>query len=210
MFNRLILCLAILSLVFVCLTPTLAVASSAAHSADQAAEGEASPTPLAWQSNLAIWTGVVFLILLFVLWRFAWGPIADGLHKRETRIADDIASADRINEEAKQLLASYEEKLARANEDVRQLLDKARRDAADISRQIVDKAREDAEAEHRQALLEIDHATSAALKDLAERSATLAVDLAGRIVGSRLEPRDHSQLIQQAVERFAQAKPNGH
>ena len=42
-----------------------------------------------------------------------------------------------------------------------------------------------------------------------DRIATLAVDLAGKIVGSRLDPAAHSRLIEQAVTRFSQTKTNG-
>ena len=49
---------------------------------------------------------------------------------------------------------------------------------------------------------EIDTATTGALKELADRSAALAVDLAGKIVQSRLDPQAHSRLIEQAVARF--------
>ena len=59
---------------------------------------------------------------------------------------------------------------------------------------------------------QIESATLAALKELAERSATLAVDLAGKIVGSQLKAADHSRLIDQAVAEFSQsrqAKVNG-
>ena len=48
-----------------------------------------------WKSDLAIWTAVVFLVLLAILWKFAWGPIAEGLDKREQEIADQIAEAER-------------------------------------------------------------------------------------------------------------------
>ena len=56
-------------------------------------EGAAEINPLAFQQDLALWTAVVFLVLLAILWRFAWGPVAGGLDKRERQIADQIAFA---------------------------------------------------------------------------------------------------------------------
>ena len=76
----------------------------------------------------------------------------------------------------------------------------------------MEKAREEAGIEHQRALQQIESATSAALKELAERSATLAVDLAGKIVGARFKAADHSRLIDQAVTEFTrsgQTKVNG-
>lgn len=211
MFHRLTTWLALALVLAVCLTalPLQAVASDGAGNHGPAAEEKFEANPLTFKTDLAIWTGIIFLVLMAILYFFAWGPINDGLQKRESRIADDIAAAQKSNEDAKQLLASYEQKLARASDEVRQLLEQARRDASEVGRQIVDKARSDAEAEHRRALGEIDQATSAALKELSERSATLAVDLAGKIVGSRLDPAAHSRLIEQAVRQFAQTKANG-
>ena len=72
---------------------------------------------------------------------------------------------------------------------------------------MVDKARQEAGREKDKAVHEIELASTAAMKDLAELSADLAVQLAGKIVGSRLQPADHAKLIQQAVANFVEAKP---
>ena len=64
--------------------------------------------PEEFQTDLAIWTFVVFVVLLAILWKFAWGPIVAGLEKREQGIAEHIAAAERAHEEAKLLLAEYD------------------------------------------------------------------------------------------------------
>jgi F-type H+-transporting ATPase subunit b len=160
-----------------------------------------------FRGDLALWTLVVFLIVLAILSKFAWRPIVDGLQKREDEIAGQIAEAQRKNDEAKQILAEYEKKLADAAAEVRGLIEKGRRDAEQAGKELIDKAREEAGIEHQRAVQRIESATSAALKELAEKSATLAVDLAGKIVGSQLRPADHSRLINQAVTAFTQAGP---
>jgi F-type H+-transporting ATPase subunit b len=153
--------------------------------------------------DLSLWTGVVFLVVMLILGKFAWKPIADGLAKREKQIADQIAEALRRNEEARELLAQHQKKLDASHNEVRGILDQGRRDAEELSRQLLEKARADADGERKRALQEIDAATSGALKDLADRSAKLAVDLAGKIVGQRLKPQDHDRLIQDAVNGFS-------
>jgi len=159
------------------------------------------------KEDLAVWTGVVFLLLLLVLWKLAWGPIASGLAKREQGIADEIASAKRTNEEARSLLEEYQQKLAQSGDEVRQMLDEAKRDAQNVGQQIIDAAKREAQAEHQRALAEIELATSDALKELAEQSAGLAVELAGKIVDARLDPAAHTRLIEQAVARFSGTAP---
>ena len=165
-----------------------------------------------FRGDLTIWTAVVFLLVLAILYKAAWGPISEGLQKRESEIAGQIAEAQRKNEEARQLLADYEKKLAAAQEEVRSLIEQGRRDAEKVGQQLLEKAREEAGIERQRAVQQIESATLAALKELADRSATLAVDLAGKIVGARLKPADHSRLIEQAVTEFTrtgQGKVNG-
>jgi F-type H+-transporting ATPase subunit b len=160
-----------------------------------------------WPGDLALWTLVVFLVVLAILTKFAWRPIVEGLQKREDEIAGQIAEAQRKNDDARQLLADYEKKLADAAAEVRGLIEQGRRDAETVGKQLLDKAREEAGIEHQRALQRIETATSAALKELAESSATLAVELAGKIVGTQLKAADHTRLIDQAVTAFTQAGP---
>jgi len=169
--------------------------------------GDGEINPLAFQGDLALWTGVVFLLLMLVLWPF-WTKIAAGLEKREEGIADQIAQAEAANQQAKDLLAQYEQKLDGAKDEVREMMARARQDAEQTGREMLDKAKAEAEAEHQRALREIDAAAASAMKDLADRSASLAVDLAGRIVGATLKRADHAQLIEQAMGNLARQEPS--
>ena len=164
--------------------------------------GNPSTDPLAFDPDLALWTLVVFVLLLAVLWKFAWGPILAGLEKREHAIAHEIADAKRQHEEANALVAKYEARLAAAGDEVRALLDEGRRDAEHARQAILAEAKSAAEAERLRALREIESATDGALRSLAERSAQLAVELAGKIVRHNLTPADHTRLVDEAVEKF--------
>jgi len=181
----------------------------AAHS--ETAAGSEAINPLSWQeikADLAVWTAAVFLVLLLILWKFAWRPLANGLDEREREIAGQIAQAEQANRKAQEILAQYEQRLANAQNDVRGVLDQGRRDAEQLGRELLEKAKADAQAEHQRALRQIDSATSAALKELADRGATLAVELAGKILRAQLSPNDHAQLIQQTVADFVKQPPS--
>jgi F-type H+-transporting ATPase subunit b len=166
-----------------------------------AGHGEA-PSPLVIDIDLAIFTVLIFVILLAVLWKFAWGPISAALDLREKKISDNIAAAEQLNQEAKRLLGEYEAKLTAAREEVRGILDEARRDAEHAGQEIVTKARADAQAEVQRGKHEIETATAQALNELAKTSANLAVDLAGRIVSAKLNAADHAKLIEDALASF--------
>ena len=91
-----------------------------------------------------------------VLRKFAWRPIAEGLDKREKRIADDIAAAERSNQEARQLLAQYQERLAGAEGEIREMIERGRREAEKVGHEMIEKARAETQAEKERAVHEID------------------------------------------------------
>jgi F-type H+-transporting ATPase subunit b len=198
MFKRALFCLLILAI-------GVALAAPAWASGGEPA-GEGDINPLSWsavQMNLALWTTVVFVCLAAVLYKFAWGPLAAALDKREQGIAGQIADAEAANRKAQDILAGYEKKLADAKNEVRGIIEQGRREAEKIGRDMLDKAKDEAAGEHALALQQIEAATDAAVKSLADRSAEMAVDLAGKIVGAKLSPKDHTRLIEQAVGGFA-------
>ncbi len=183
---------------------------AAAHaSPSDPADGAQALNPVTYKWNgmnfpgdLSVWTAVVFVLVLVVLWKTAWRPLAEGLQKREDEIAAQIAEAEQKNREARQLLTEYEQKLAASRDEVRGILDEARRQAEQSGRELLQKAKADAALEHRRAVGQIETAANAAAKELAQRGADLAVQLAGKIVGASLVPQDHARLIQEAIAGF--------
>jgi F-type H+-transporting ATPase subunit b len=154
------------------------------------------------RSDLALATLLVFLILLGILWKFAWRPISEALERREKGIADQLAEARRNNEEAHRLLAEHRHRLDQAAEEVRGLLDQARKDGESLKQRMVAEADQAAATQKDRALREIEAAKNGALEELARTSIDQAVGLAGRIVGKNLKKEDHAQLIQDALERM--------
>jgi len=190
--------------------PAPADAEKTPHQTGEAAAShEVDTNPLSWSQDLAIWTGVVFLVLMAILWKFAWGPIREGLQRREQGIAEQIDQAEQANKEARELLSQYEQKLAGAKEEVREILVRARRDAEQLGQDMLEKARQEAQAERQRALRQIDDATSAALKELAAKGADLALNLAGKIVRAELKPDDHARLIERTISDFAKQGSGG-
>ncbi|MBN2578250.1 MAG: ATP synthase F0 subunit B [Pirellulales bacterium] len=188
------------------LTPAAAHAEEDAHAGSEAGDIQ-SPVPLRWEdvkTDLALWTGVVFLLLLLALSPL-WKQILQGLDKREKGIADQIDQAEQANRQAQERLEEYEKRLAAAGEEVRALIEQGRRDAEKAGQELIEKAREESKLEQARSLRQIESAEAAALKNLADRSAALALDLAGRIVHAKLSRKDHEALIEQAVSRFAES-----
>jgi F-type H+-transporting ATPase subunit b len=158
--------------------------------------------PKEFRSDLAIWTFVVFLCLLGLLLKFAWGPIMAGLEKREQSIATMIDGAKQRNEEAAEQLRQYQARLAAAGEEAQKVLLQAQREAESNKEQIIAEAQSAARRERDRAVADIESAKSAALEDITQRSVDLAVLMAGRIVQRQLEPEDQAQLIRDALEQL--------
>ncbi len=191
-------------------SPANSHAVGGAHEAagSHAGESHAAASPLTFKTDLAIWTLVVFGVLFLVLRKFAWGPISEALDQREKGISDNIAAAQKAHDDAKQLLADYDQKLSSAQAEVRAILDEARRDAEHTQQEILAKARAEAAAEVARGKREIESAASQAMSELAQTSADLAVNLAGKIVRAQLSPADHAQLIDDALGEFSRRAPS--
>jgi F-type H+-transporting ATPase subunit b len=171
-------------------------------------EHPAQPNPLAVDVDLAFWTFIVFLVLLAVLAKFAWKPIIAALEAREHHIAENIEAAKRAQDEAREMLAGYEKKLAGAADQVREMLDEARRDAEVTKGQIVDEAKTAAKAEHERAMRDIRTAADAAVKDLSQRSADLAIELAGKVISAKMTPDERSRLVNDSLSKFSATTPS--
>ena len=158
--------------------------------------------------DLAIFSAIIFLVLLGILGKFAWKPLVGALTGREENIADEIRAAESQHKEAKAALAQYEQKLTHAADEIRELMEEARRDAEHTKTQIVAEAKKAAQTEHERALRDVQNATDAALKTLAEKGASLAVELAGQMVEQKLNASDHRRLIRDAVAKFPGGDPS--
>jgi F-type H+-transporting ATPase subunit b len=160
-------------------------------------------SPAEFRRDLAIWSAAVFLALLGLLSKFAWKPIMQALDTREQGIADLIAATKAANDDAKQMLVSYERRLAEASDEVRGMLEEARRDA-DVTRQtIVAEARKAAEEEQSRAKREIGQARDEALAQIAEKAGDLAVEVAGKFLREKIGKDEHARLIRDSVASLA-------
>lgn len=169
------------------------------HNLPAGVSQQAFESPAWFQTDLALWTLAVFAVLLFLLTKFAWKPIMEGLEKREQGIADLIAATRAANDEAKSMLASYERRLAEASDEVRAMLEEARRDSEATRLAIVAEARKAADDEQVRAKREIGLARDEALSQIAERAGQLAVDVAGKFLRDKLSTDDHARLVRDSV-----------
>lgn len=186
---------------------TLALMAAPAMAAEGGhAEGGAN-NPFAGDIGNAIWTVIIFLGVLFVLGKFAWGPILSNLQARENFIFESLEKAKKDRDEAEARLKQYEERLASARGEAAAIVDEGRRDAVEVKRRIEEDARQEANRMIERARREIQIATDTATKELFTLSTRLATEMASRLVSKQLTVEDHERLIADSIEALKSTRP---
>jgi len=153
--------------------------------------------------DMAIYSFVVFLVLMTVLYKFAWGPIAQALDQREQTIARQIEEARLASEKAALQLKEYEARLAAATEEARGIVAGARKDAEVAKDKIMAEARDLAQRERERAVADIHIAKNQALDQIAQKTVQTAISLASSLVRREVRPQEHEAIIGDAISEFS-------
>jgi F-type H+-transporting ATPase subunit b len=156
----------------------------------------------------AIWTLVIFLTVILVLGKFAWGPMLSGLQRREQFIRDSLEQAKQDREAAQAQLEEYNKKLDTATAEALKVVEEGRRDAEVVKERIEEKARSEAEQMVERAKREIDLAKQTAIKELYETSIKLGSDIASRLLEREITAKDHEDLIADSIDHLKELDGN--
>lgn len=170
--------------------------------------GEGETSIFAGDLGNVLWTLVIFGLVLFVLGKFAWGPLLEVLQKREDFIRDSLESAKKDRDASEARLAEYEQRLVEARAEATAIVEEGRRDAEVLRQRIEQEAQAESDKSVARAKREIAIAHETAVKDLYELSGRLATEIAGRIVGRELSAGDHERLIRDSIEEIGRLESN--
>src|SRR4028119_282680 len=151
--------------IFAIATLVLTAAPALAAEEGHGRAGANANTPFAGDIGNALWTVVIFVLVLVVLGKYAWGPILSNLQARETFIVDSLEKAKKDRDAAEARLREYEERLASARAEASAIVDEGRRDADVVKRRIEEDARKEADRMIERARREIQIATDTATKE---------------------------------------------
>ena len=151
--------------------------------------------------GLILWTLLAFIIVLFIMKKFAWKPILSSLKERETTISDSLATAERVKAEMAQLKSENEALLAKAREERAQLLKEAR----DTKDRIISEAKEQAKIEANKIVIDaqaaIQQQKMAALTDVKNQVGTLVIEVAEKVLRRELGNKSEQEgYIKQLAE----------
>ena len=149
--------------------------------------------------GLMIWTIVCFLITLFVLKRYAFGPIQKGIDERRERIRASLDEADRAREEARHLLEEHRALIGRAQTDAEEILSEARHVADANERRMREELEEDRQRRLEDTRKQIEAETRRALEQIRLEVVDLSMLAATKVTRKSLDDADHKRLIEEAV-----------
>lgn len=151
--------------------------------------------------GMIFWSTLFFLILLFILGRFAWPAILAAVYARNESIKKALDAAEKARDEMAQLQADNEKILAEAKEE-RDALMKEARDVKDkIILEAKEKAQEEAKRLLKNARETIQNEKVAAINEMKEQVALLSVDIAEKVLRNKLsDDKAQTELVDKLVD----------
>ena len=151
--------------------------------------------------GLFFWTIAVFLTLLFLLKKFAWGPLLAALDERQAGIRKSLDDADTAKRELTEVQARASALIGQARTEADAILSEARADGARIRQDLRDTGQKEKEALIRGAQQQIQQERDRAVSDLRQEAVELSVMIASKLIRRNLTREDNEALIDDALEQ---------
>ncbi len=152
--------------------------------------------------GLTLWTGITFLVLLFVLRRFAWGPIVAMLNQREQTIREAIDAAKQERAEAERLLGQQKDSLQKAQREAAELARRNQQEVENLRQELTAKARKEADELVAAARRQIAEEITKAKGELKAQVVDLAIDAAAKLVRANLDEKAQRALVEEYVAQL--------
>ena len=153
-------------------------------------------------TGTGIWTLIIFAAMLLILWKYAWGPIINGLDKRAAKIEGDLKSAENEKQEAQKLKQEAQKNLDEANEKAYKIITQGKQEANDVRNDIINKAKDEANRIKSQAENDIKNARKKAVEEMRQEMVLMSIALASKIVKKNLTKETHNDLINGFLEDY--------
>lgn len=148
----------------------------------------------------------MFIILMALLKKFAWGPLMGIMKQREELIAGEIENAEKSRKEAAKALEEQRNLLKQARTDAQELIENAKKQG-DIQREdIITTARAEANRLKENAKLEIEQQKEQAVTAIREQVASLSVLIASKVIEKELNEADQQKLITEYIEQIGEER----
>ena len=153
--------------------------------------------PANWQA--AIWAWCIFLVLVILLWKLAWGPISKGLDARAQRITDSLKKAEEVEKAAREIAETNKALLLKAQHEAQQIVADGRNAAQQVAEEVRKKATADVDAQRERFTRETELAVEKARDEMRRETVELTIAATARLLGRSLSDADSRRLATEAL-----------
>lgn len=142
-----------------------------------------------------LWTLITFVILAFLLRKFAWGPLLATLQERERTIRESLDQAQKARAEAEESARRHQETLVQARREVAALIEQGKRESEIVRAEILAQSRKEAQDLVEQGKKQVQYEQKQAMEDLRRQVADLAIRAAERLISRSLDDSKQRELV---------------
>jgi F-type H+-transporting ATPase subunit b len=169
--------------------------------AEKAADN-APANPILPDTNELIWGTISFLVLFFLMWKFAFPGVQKAMQARTDRIRGNLDDAERLKTEAQTILDQYQAQLADARNESNRIIEEARQTADQLRQDLTQRAEAEVAELRRRAQEDIASAQQRAVADLRAQVSELAIELAEKVVERNLDRDTNAALIESYINQL--------
>jgi len=166
-----------------------------------------APNPILPAANELVWGTLSFVVLFYLLVRFAFPPVKKMMEDRTNRIRKDLDDAERVRNEAETILADYQRQLADARSEANRIIEESRQTADRLRADLVQRAEAEVAELRRRSEDEIRGAQQQALADLQASVKGLVIELAEKVVERNLDRDTSTALIESYIAQVGSGRP---
>jgi len=172
-------------------------------------EGGGGASLIEPQLGTIFWTTVTFLVLIFLLGRFAWKPLLGALQERETSIRESIEQARKDREQAEELLEQHRGLLDEARRERAEAVNLGQRDAEKLKAEILAEARKQREQLLAQTEAQVAAGMQQARAELRTITVDLAIQAAEKLLSKNLDEQTHRRLVEEYLADLEKSEGSG-
>jgi len=142
-----------------------------------------------------IWTIIIFVVLLIVLRKFAWGPLLAALDEREQNIKEALEQAQKTQRETELVLAENQRRTDEGFKKAEEIVQQARQEAEQMRQKMLEEAKAESRRVTEQGLRRIEAEQRAAMEEIRKVAGDLAIQAAGRLIQVSLSDPQQREIV---------------
>jgi F-type H+-transporting ATPase subunit b len=156
--------------------------------------------------GLLIWTIITFLIVVFILRKFAWNPIIHALDERAEKIHGDIEKAEKLRSEAEALITTYNQKLIQAKDEAIAIVNEANADATRLKNKMLQETQDEIKNLKDNSIKDIELAKAKAIAEVQTHIVEVSVNIASQILHKKISANEHAAFVQEEIAKLKTVK----